>query len=66
MFRTKRAPVDAGLELIDNYERAIVQAHLDRFAGEDAAVLERERAIVEPLAAQIGDALRLDYRSPQP
>lgn len=61
-------PKDAGLKQIDAYERALIQCHLDRFAGHTADVIARERAVVEPLAIRIGAALRLDYlaRSLQP
>jgi hypothetical protein len=59
----KRPPKDPGLELIDNYARAIVQAHVDRFAGYTADVIARERAAVETLAANIAAQLRLEYLS---
>jgi hypothetical protein len=42
----KSAPVDPGLEQIAAYERALIQNHLDRFAGHTPAVLEQERATV--------------------
>ena len=59
-------PKDAGLEQIDAYERAIIQCHVDRFAGHPPDVIAQERATVAPLAARIGDALRHDYLARSP
>ena len=65
MRSRKAQPEDPGLQLIDNYERAIVESHMERVrtGGHAPAVIEEERAAVERLAARIGDALRADYRS---
>ena len=66
MFKRKHAsaPHDLGLQQIDAYQRAIIDArmaHLRGAVGYSAAELNREHANVEALSARIGDALRADY-----
>ena len=66
----RRAPVDPGLQLIANYQQAIVTARMEYLStgGHTADVIEQERTVVKALAARYGEALRADYlaRSPQP
>ncbi len=66
MFRKKpRAAEDPGLALIDRYQAAIVQSHMDHVRGnrQTPAVIAQERASVESLAGRIGDAMRAEYRA---
>jgi hypothetical protein len=61
----KKAPNDPGLQLIDNYTRAIIQTHVDRFAGHTPEVIEQERATVTALAVTIRERMTADYLSNQ-
>jgi hypothetical protein len=65
MFKKRGAVVvDEGLQLIENYQRAIVQAH-DQKAdwGVSAAEIERERPAVVALAKAVTDRMREEYLS---
>ena len=55
---------DAGLELIADLERRIVQAHDEKstLGGAPADEIARERPAVVQLAATIGERLRAEYR----
>ena len=57
-----RTPSDLGLQLIADYEAAVVASH-DAKAdyGVSAAEVARERPAVVQLAATIGERLRAEY-----
>jgi hypothetical protein len=62
---THASPLDAGLEQIAAYARALVEAHMDRFVGYPADVIEQERATVTRLAAARAAQMRLEYLANQ-
>jgi hypothetical protein len=68
---SRKSPADPGLEQIATYERATVEAHMDRFVGYPADVIAWELAEVTRLAGAQAARMREQYlsnraRSPQP
>jgi hypothetical protein len=60
----RTSPSDAGMQQINDLERAIIAAHDERpsLYGVDAAEIARERPAVVALAKLVADRLRSEYR----
>jgi hypothetical protein len=60
-----KPPADSALEQIAAFERATVEAHMDRFIEYPIDVIEQERVTVTRLAAARAAQMRLEYLANQ-